>query len=312
MDDGITNAQEAGPVDGQGRPFDRALHLVHPKGPRVGLPVIHHTTGRLIMKPAYMLNKPAPTATPTVTPAALPTATTDDIILELADQGPVQHEAGPAVESTHPHLQDRHGNAFDPEIHVTENGQPKLSAAGRLIGKPGVRVPRPGAGPAPRQARAMDLSGLAGGAGALPGTGDAALGGDPISRDPAPAPVMTVEQRTKLAKETAVMTVQLLQAVGRFFGGKEGTFKSDDENGDEKRELTESYESWLSTMENLVHVSPGWLVALNTGKYLGRVAQTETAQRRIEKGTSWITSLGSKVRLAWHTWRATSNAKKES
>jgi hypothetical protein len=104
--------------------------------------------------------------------------------------------------------------------------------------------------------------------------------------------------------------VQLLQALGKFVAGKEGAFKRDEDNGDEYRDLKRSYLAWYVTMENLVHISPGWIVAVNTGRYLSRCASTEVGERRIQKGTSWAGSAWSKVRLMYHTWRATSAAKR--
>ncbi len=303
------------PVDGQGRTFDPELHLVRNSGPLKGQPVIHHLTGRLILK-ATRVPRPAAAAAPTPPPApaaVLPAAETGGIIEELFNEAPRQQDAAPEVKAdATPHLKDRHDNPFDKNIHVTnEDGTPKLSPTGRLVTKPGFRTPRAvdkGRVDPPRTPT-LDLAAAAkpGVADALPVGGDA----DPSAAVHAsPQPVLTEEQQKKLAKDTAEMTVQLVQAVGRFFGGKEGTFKNDEEHGDEKKELKDSLVAWYETMENLVHVSPGWLAAVNMGKYMGRVAETETAQRRIEKGTSWITSFGSKVRLAWHTWRATENAKK--
>jgi len=225
--------------------------------------------------------------------------------------------------SSHPHLQDRHGNAFDPDLHqVDADGQPKLSAAGRCMGKAGVVLPRKqrrdDAKPLDhldQVTRSLDRAAITGEEAEeddddTDDDDDAADQAHQVDQVEA-APAITLEQRKKLAKDTAEVAVQLLQAVGKFVAGREGKFQNNND-GDEYGELKESYISWFETMENLVHVSPGWIVAVHTGKYLSRCASTEVGQKRIEKGTSWASSTWSKIRLGFHAWRASATAKQNN
>lgn len=233
---------------------------------------------------------------------------------ERQADAPAASDGGPAVEPRYASLRDRNGNAFDPKLHRTDaEGRPILTPRGMLWGRPGVVLPAQG-GPKPEAAgpaRSLDLAA----AGLDPDDDEDEDDDDePAAAPAAAAPVsppaeLTQEERDRLARETAEVTVQILQALGKFIAGKDGAFKRDEENGDEYRDLKASFVSWYATMENLVHVSPGWIVAVNTGRYLSRCASTETGERRIRKGTAWLGSTWSKVRLMWHTWRATKSAR---
>lgn len=277
---------------------------------------------------------PAPPAGPKVEPpvppaplAALPGANEEDILSAVVADAPKPEAAapaptGPEVEPRFAGLRDRQGNSFDPRLHLAnEDGTPKLSPTGKLWGKPGVKLPNQGQSsntPTAKLLRSLDLAAAGRAPGEeLPtdpakvteGTGETKPVDQVQPLQTAPPPALTEAERRRLADKTAEMTVQLIQALGKFVAGKEGRFKRDDEAGDEHGDLKDAYAAWYVEMDNLVHISPGWVVAVHTGKYFARCAETETGTKRIEKGTRWIGSLTSKVRLAWHTWRATSSSR---
>lgn len=268
---------------------------------------------------------PAEAAPPPAPPVELPGVDESAIIKAVVADAPRPEDAAPVVSSdVDPRfgaLRDRNGNAFDPKYHLANaDGTPKLSPKGRLWGKPGVVLPgqaEEGAADAKAPAKAVRALDISAAGGDAPPAEQGSQTQEQQQGAPAPAPAaapvappsaLTEEERRKLALQTAEVTVQILQALGKFVAGRDGAFRKDDENGDEYRELKASYVEWYATMENLVHVSPGWVVAVNTGRYMSRCASTETGQRRIEKGSRWATSAWSKVRLMWHTWRATSAA----
>ncbi len=228
---------------------------------------------------------------------------------------------------------DKFGNAFDASLHLTDDkGVPAMSRGGRLMLKPGMKVAgrakaqaegrtgRTAYSRQPKHVRSVDVSRLSQQGSGAPGfdsspdapgaTGEGieahrvtpeqqAAGAQP----PVTPPAGGDAAKAALARTRAKVTIQMLQAGGRFIAGKEGTFQRGPE-GDEHEELLDAWTALYEAEENLSPANPRLLAAVMSLKYFGRCATTDVGRARIEKGTTWLGSFTSKVRAWFHFARA--------